>query len=102
MYQVWRQNEFANEWTLHQCEDLTEVKEEVLTSIKNNCDYMVTQQMEVSVIVEVKEPPAIPEFPRAPREPKVRPERKKEDKSEATESGPAEDPGPGGPGNRSI
>jgi len=102
MYQVWIKEEFGDTWKLAPCVDLSSVKDQVLEALKHNADYLVTQDMEVTVEVKVTEVPAIPEFPRAPREPKIRRERKKEDKDEAAESGSPEDPGTGGEGNGPV
>jgi len=102
MYQVWTKDEFGESWNLTECETTARVKESILAATKAGHAIKVSLPMEFSIDVNIKEEP-----PKAPvKKVKALTARKIKEKEvaerEATESGPAEDQGPGSPGNSSV
>lgn len=102
MYTVWTKTQYADGWQKCDCDDLAEVKDEVLKATRDGREVEVTQPMDFSIEVKVKDVPVGGTTSSRRKKSSTENEGKEDDIGEADKSGPEKNQGPGGEGNGSV
>lgn len=99
MYTVWTKTQYADGWQRCDCDDLPEVKNEVLRATREGLEVEVTQPMDFSIEVRVREIQAGGASSSRRKKSSAENEEKEADIGEADKSGSEKDQGAGGEGN---